>query len=137
MSKETDIAWCAGFFDGEGHVSYKRSYPHPKSGNVSPMLMCSVAQSADNVEVLEHFQSIIGFGTLQEKLYRTKKKPKRLVTFGVKEVETLLQILKPYLKSRKTLDFQRALMCYYTHDSKPTSDDHLRALKRDQKKMRA
>lgn len=135
MSRETDIAWCAGLFDGEGHVSYRRSYPSEKHNTVSAMLHANVPQKSDNIEVLHEFQRIIGFGKLKGP-YRTRTGPKHVVIYGTKTVEKLFLMLKPYLKSKKTQDFQTALMAYMAHDHKATVADHERAIKRLMNKAR-
>jgi hypothetical protein len=129
---ETDIAWCAGFFDGEGHVSYHRGYPSSTSGRVSAQLYANVPQASDNIEVLKFFQSVIGFGKLKGP-YKTTRKDVHKLLYGVNEVEKLFIILKPYLKSEKTLDFQRALLQYWTHDPTPTEADYARLARREAK----
>lgn len=133
--KDTDVAWCAGFFDGEGHVSYHRGYPSDKTNNVSAQLYANVPQRSDNIEVLEEFQRIIGFGKLKGP-YKVQNSEftKHVVMYGKNEVEPLFLILKPYLKARKTLDFQKALMGYWTHNSKATVEDNVRWLKWQSKK---
>lgn len=131
---ETDVAWCAGFFDGEGHVSYRRTYPDKNTGHVSGMIMCSVPQNTENIEVLEFFQSVIGFGALKGPYPTAKGKTMHVISYGVKEVQELFIVLKPYLKSEKTLAFQHALAGYWTHDSKATPDDYARSIKRAKKK---
>jgi len=132
--KDTDLAWCAGFFDGEGHVSCHRSYPNEKTGRVSAQLYANVPQMEDNKGILDHFQSIIGFGKIKGP-YKTKLgRAKYTIQFGVNEVEKLFLLLKPYLQEEKTLDFQRALVQYWTFDHTATPDDHIRAIKRNRKK---
>ena len=135
MSKETDVAWCAGFFDGEGHVSYHRGYPS-LTGNVSAQLYANVPQSADNIEVLEFFRSVIGFGKIKGPYKMPGGKPQYKVQYGVTEVEPLFKILSPYLKKEKTTDFQIALMAYHAHDSKASMEDYRRLVKREMKKQR-
>jgi len=130
----TDIAWCAGFFDGEGHVSYHRSYPNANTGRVSAQLYANVPQNTDNIEVLEFFKSVIGFGEIRGPYKTPKGNDRHIVHYGVNDVEKLLVILKPYLRSRKTADFQRALAGYWLHDPKPTAEDYARAAKWQKKK---
>lgn len=130
---DTDIAWCAGFFDGEGHVSYKRSYPSKTSNRVSPMIMCSVPQAVDNLEVLEFFQTTVGMGKIKGP-YNTPGRDQYRLIFSVKEIEPLFVILKPYLKSEKTGDFQRALLGYLTHQHEATQEDYDRLIKHKTKK---
>ena len=136
MATNTDLAWCAGFFDGEGHVSYRRQI-NPKTMRVSGMMMCSIPQNADNKEVLEFFQSTIGFGTIcgPYKITVNGKENERYeVRYKTEEIMELLIILKPYLKSKKTLDFQRALAAYWMHDPTATEEDISKMIKRQLKK---
>jgi LAGLIDADG endonuclease len=135
MRNEIDVAWCAGFFDGEGHVSYRRSYPSKSTDRVTGTLHASIPQNSENIEVLEFFQSVIGFGRIKGPYIMPKGKTQHRLLYGVKKVEELFKILKPYLKSEKTLDFQRALTQYWTHDPTPTPDDFLRLHKKQMKKL--
>jgi hypothetical protein len=132
---DTDIAWCAGFFDGEGHVGYYRSVPNPSTGRVSGGIQCNIAQSAENKEVLDFFQSVVELGRVSNRTYEMPNgKPQYRLTFGVEEVMPLLIILKPYLREKKTKDFQRALGLYMTHDHKATEEDIAKGLNRNKKK---
>jgi len=136
MTRDTDIAWCAGFFDGEGHVSYTRSYPHPNSGKVTCGLRCSVPQSADNIEVLKEFQRVVGLGKIMGPYPMGKAKLQYRLIFATKEIEPLFMILIPYLKHEKSSDFRNALLAYEAHDCRPTADDYARLRRRDEKKVR-
>jgi hypothetical protein len=128
--REIQLSWCAGFFDGEGHVSCHRGYPHARTGNVSAQLHASIAQSSSNVEVLEYFQSVVGIGKVKGPYPMPNGKPQHRLLFGKDEVETLFLMLKPYLREAKTKDFQHALMGYWMHDSNPTNEDFARAIRR-------
>lgn len=136
MPLDTDIAWCAGFFDGEGHVSYHRGYPSRISGCVSPQLYAAVSQCSDNVEVLEFFQRIVGFGKLKGPYKMPNGRPQHRLLFGKDEIEPLFFTLQPYLREEKTQDFRHALMGYWSHDSTPTPEDYARLNKRDEKKYK-
>jgi hypothetical protein len=131
--KDTDIAWCAGFFDGEGHVSYHRS-PPSKTGTVSPQLYAVIPQASENIEVLEFFQSVIGFGNIKGPYPMPSGKPQHRLHYGVNEVQALFIILKPYLRADKTRDFQKALASYWTHDPSINEDDQIKTVKRNKKK---
>jgi hypothetical protein len=52
---DTELAWCAGFFDGEGTTSYLK-----KDNWIGPRM--SVAQN--NVVPLERFQKAVGYGKI-------------------------------------------------------------------------
>lgn len=132
--KDTDVAWCAGFFDGEGHVAYTRSTPSLVSGHVTRGIRCYVPQKSDNVEVLERFQRIVGMGTLQKEHPMPNGKPQNVLTFGIKEVKPLFEMLKPYLATEKWEAFDRALMMLEYHDPKPTPEDYAKLRRRNEKK---
>lgn len=136
--REVDLAWCAGFFDGEGHVSYRRGYPSPKTGIVSPKLLASIPQKDDNREVLDKFKSIIGFGKINERTYR--KTTNNTITdmfilrYGKKTVGPLFKLLQPNLGTKKTTDFIRAIIGYEHHNSRPTKEDWTRLITHNKKK---
>lgn len=138
MSRESDLGWIAGFFDGEGNVSYARSRPSRKSGKVSPQLCAQIAQKGDNREVLEFFQSVVGFGKIYGPYKYTtpagREDFKYVLVYNTEEVFKLLILLKPYLKSQKTSDFQRALVAYYAHSPEITQQDIERIEKLNRKK---
>ncbi len=84
MSKaETEIAWAAGFFDGEGttfplHAKYK--------SKTYPTIRMAVAQAGDHaLPLLERFQAAVGgigkiYGPLQSPSCQGQWKPKWLWT---------------------------------------------------------
>jgi hypothetical protein len=133
----TDIAWCAGLFDGEGHVSYTRSLPSPVSNRVTGGMRCSIPQAADNVEVLEEFQRITGIGTLKNRAYDMPGgKPQRRLTIPTHEIKSLFELLRPYLRTQKTQDFQNALMGYEFHNPEPNETDWAKFRANREKKLK-
>lgn len=118
----TDIAWCAGFFDGEGCVRYNRSRPSSK-GTVSPSLMATISQVSENVEVLEFFQRTVGLGKVLGPYTMPNGKPQHRLWFGTDEVEPLFEMLRPYLKTRKTTDFIQAIYSYRNHSNEMNNED--------------
>jgi hypothetical protein len=132
---DTEVAWCAGFFDGEGHVSYHRGYPSSSTSRVSPQIYANIPQCSDNIEVLEFFQSVIGFGQIKGPFSMpNSKRTQHKVHYGKNEIEPLFLILRPYLRKEKTFDFQRALMAYMMHDPKPNEEDWARLRRKNEKK---
>ena len=73
MATDTELAWCAGFVDGEGTVGYYRQ--RPRNGKVYAILVASVTQIESNQQVLEHFQQIVGMGKIS-KPYENASLPK-------------------------------------------------------------
>ena len=116
MSRETDIAWCAGFFDGEGCARCSWSRPNERTGRISPILSVSVPQAASNVEVLEFFQSVVEMGKIRGPYPMPNGKPQYVLSFKTREIPRLFEVLKPYLRAQKTADFKRAIHRYENHD---------------------
>jgi hypothetical protein len=136
MSNEINLAWCAGFFDGEGHVSYHRGYPSPVSGKVSAQLYAAISQASTNIEVLEFFQTVTCLGKIKGPYKMPNGNPQHRLLFGVNEVGPLFTLLRPYLKLEKTIDFQRALKGYMLHDSESTEEDFERLQRKLDKKRK-
>lgn len=134
MATDVELAWCAGFFDGEGHVSYRRSYPNASTNKVSPQLICNVPQKSDNIEVLQEFQRITGLGKIKGPYKTRLGRTYHIVSIGTKEVEPLCGLLAKYLKSEKLAAFHVAMYQYWRHDHKPTAEDFARKIKRGVKK---
>lgn len=138
--EELPFAWCAGFFDGEGHAGYHRGYPS-KYGTVSRQLAVNVSQSVDIDGVLEppetlvFFQSTVGFGKISGP-FTTKRKHKYVLVFRKREAPVLFAMLEPYLLKKKADDFRRAFEEFRNHDRTPTIDDWERYHKLLMKKKR-
>ena len=73
MIPETDRAYIAGLFDGEGCVSYKqynRKRPHNKKAYPTWQIRLEIAMTDQSV--LRWIHEVLGVGTVTEKRYRTK-----------------------------------------------------------------
>jgi hypothetical protein len=72
MISETDAAYIAGLFDGEGHVQYKQ-YMRQRKNNKKPYPTWSIrmemAMTDKSVLLLVH--DLLGCGTVTEKKYKT------------------------------------------------------------------
>lgn len=132
MPTDGELGWAAGFFDGEGYVGYQRSKPYPNTGRVSPMMWACVPQNSSNIEVLEAFQSIVGFGKLYgpyRNLMGKVGSTRFDLRYNAREVPALYEILKKYLKSEKTADFLRAIEQFNNHNPETTIEDIVRLTK--------
>ena len=56
-----ELAWAAGFFEGEGHVGFKSN--EPRKGVIYPSVRASVGQVAR--EPIDRFQRAVGGGTVR------------------------------------------------------------------------
>lgn len=108
-----DIAWAAGFFEGEGNTGFNFCYN--KSVNKSyPRLALSIAQV--HREPLDAFQKVFGIGTVRGPYgpYNTTKQPYfQYQTSGRKAIEVLEQ-MKPYL-FEKAIQAEGAIKKYKEH----------------------
>ena len=73
MIPETDRAYIAGLFDGEGSITYKqymRKRKHQKKAYPTWSIRMEIAMTDKSVLMWLH--EVLGVGTLGEKRYRTK-----------------------------------------------------------------
>ena len=73
MISNTDAAYIAGLFDGEGSITYKqymRKRKHQKKAYPTWSIRMEIAMTDKSVLVWVH--EILGVGTLNPKRYRTK-----------------------------------------------------------------
>lgn len=111
MATETERAWAAGFFDGEGWVGRSLVTKTTKSG----VYICERIESTvgqNDPEVLERFKKAVGIGTIGGPYKRKKTNHKDFWQFRVsnrKAVIQLFEALSPYLSTIKTKQFQDAL----------------------------
>ena len=72
MISETDIAFIAGLFDGEGHIQYKqymRKRAHNKKAYPTWSIRMEMAMTDESV--LRWVHEVLGVGTVFEKRYKT------------------------------------------------------------------
>lgn len=108
--KRTDIAWCAGFFDGEGYVG---THGGSKREPDSKYLSASVNQKGR--VLLERFQTIIGFGTIGKE---NSKGMSALYFTSSADVIKLYEFLAPYLGPVKTAQFENAFKSWFDYRKK-------------------
>lgn len=88
---DTEVAWAAGFFDGEGTTSVLKTTRDKYS-----YLRMSLSQK--NLECLERFHSILGVG----KIYKSKTRDiYSWNCYKYEEVQQALDLLWPYLSEIK------------------------------------
>lgn len=103
--KEIELAWAAGFFDGEGYVGvyYDRRAALPK-----PKLQVSINQV--NPEHLHRFRAAVGrLGNLTGPYKNGKWQPHFTYTaYGTAGI-TVMEMLAPYLTGEKVDNFEGAM----------------------------
>ncbi|MEO7232554.1 MAG: hypothetical protein ABIW96_07705 [Polaromonas sp.] len=95
-----DLAWAAGFIDGEGCV---RIAKHSAKDRVNPIYNIQLTVSQNRLETLEHCQTIIG---VQSSICRfpdreSFRRPVYLLTYLCANARDALTLLQPYLVRKK------------------------------------
>jgi len=106
----TDLAWAAGFFDGEGNITIARNFG-PGKGR-GRRLKISLAQV--DPEPLRFWQTLFG-GIVRVSDARRENGNHRVLhewTVGSRDALTVLLLLEPYLRHKQgqaqlAIDFQR------------------------------
>lgn len=94
-----ELAWSAGFVDGEGCVSIARQ-KMPTHKNICHRLRFSVVQS--NLEVLEEIQRILGESGVIYKQKRTGQMNRQhyALKYDSRHAYNALEKLRPYLRKK-------------------------------------
>ena len=73
--KETDAAYIAGLFDGEGHVIYKQ-YPKKRKGQIKayPTWKITLEISMTEESIVRWVHEVLGVGTLNKKPRKGRRK---------------------------------------------------------------
>ena len=99
VSVESELAWAAGFFDGEGSTSILKAQRDKYS-----YIRISISQKYP--ECLERFQRAIGFG----KIYKANKRNiYSWDCYKQSDVQIAFSKIEPYLSSIKIKQFYTAL----------------------------
>ncbi len=107
MPSNTELAWAAGFFDGEGCVRFrkatKRDWPYRQ-------LTINISQT--HTDVLKRFQAAVGCGSVTGPYKQKNPNAQPFYHFntgsfvdGIK----IFKLLKPYLSATKLAQFEAAL----------------------------
>ncbi len=94
MPDREDLAWAAGLFEGEGCI-----YMHPN--HTVPTVRVEVTST--DLDVLEHFQQVVGFGTISPHV-RAKphhKLPYKWRGSGHERSQALVAMFWPWLGPRR------------------------------------
>jgi hypothetical protein len=104
---DAELAWAAGFFDGEGHIAYRKR-----------RLMMAVAQT--NREPLERFLDAVGGGRIYGP-YSKGQQVKQVWHWQATgaNVIPLMEKLLPYLCSIKATAYREALAAYVLAREQP------------------
>lgn len=108
MIKDTDYAWAAGFWDGEGNVSL--TYRTYGKGNPVPRIVIQVAQV--DRRVLDRFTEIMGYGKVNGPYEPKTENSNPYYCWrleGVPHLHDFKEKLEPYLGESKMEQIEKAL----------------------------
>jgi len=114
LVKNTELAWCAGFYDGEGSSSSSRRYKR-KDGTILYVLQVQISQSGlEGRKVLERFRLALGTGKIYGPIsYQPKKQlVYHYVANGFERTERIRRKLWKYLSSAKRKQFLEVIQIY-------------------------
>lgn len=115
-----ELAWAAGFFDGEGSISC--SIRDTGRARMQRMIQLGISQNYGNRELVERFKNAIGgigygcsdgyknnglHGGGYQIRYRVSK---------LSDIEKIMELLWPYLGRVKKEQFETAKSKYLNHD---------------------
>lgn len=115
-ASETDVAWVAGFYSGEGctHVQTRR--------RATTRYYVNVTIGNTDLECLERCRAVIG-GEIYGPTEQPNRKPIFMLKIGARaDVERALSRLEPYLSGEKRDQAQRALN--FVRDNQPPPSPH-------------
>jgi hypothetical protein len=96
--KETDLAWAAGFFDGEGYIGLKHLvYKRRQTASIFPRMILTNGF----LPALEKFQDIVGSGRIHSKHTVGRRRPCWTWEASCRQAESVLLMLMPYLTIKK------------------------------------
>lgn len=104
---DLELAWAAGFFDGEGCTCVARVYPSERSRGRPSVLRLTIGQK--EVTTLQRFQAAIGgLGSITGPYSFKNGTPYRF-TASSRDTEIILPRLWPYLSEPKKQQALRAV----------------------------
>ena len=110
---QTDIAYIAGLFDGEGSVDYARRWEKRTKGKYKVWrIHCEIAMT--DKYVLEWIHQVLGFGTLRPKKVPKGKKPQWRWRCSFREALQFAKLIWPHVQVK--LHKIEQILDHYTVD---------------------
>ena len=110
---QTDIAYIAGLFDGEGHVDYAQRWEKRTKGKYKVWrIHCEIAMT--DKYVLEWIHQVLGFGTLRPKKVPKGKKPQWRWRCSFREALQFAKLIWPHVQVK--LHKIEQILDHYTVD---------------------
>lgn len=105
MRTREELAWAAGFFDGEGCTSAQKY-----------TATLSIAQKATNAEVIHRFRAAVGFGKIYGPYTNSAKSSDISIRYHVtsfEQVQAVIAMLWAWLGTAKKAQYIRVLQKTY------------------------
>ena len=126
MSRTHDVAWAAGFFDGEGFVTIQKRNTKAKSGKRYESYYLRIGINHVAVEPLKEIQRILG-GTIRQQTAHTvvgNRKQRHSWQMSCSQAKEALIILMPYFRNKqKAAEIGIELQNTMAKDKLTTSDE--------------
>lgn len=103
MSVTHEVAWAAGFFDGEGYVTIQHGYSKAKSGKCYRRHSLRVGINHVAIEPLLEMQRLFGGEIEKQILFSVvgNRKPRHRWVRNCSSAAEVLKRLMPYLKNKR------------------------------------
>jgi hypothetical protein len=111
-----ELAWAAGFFDGEGHIGAGRSSLHFDRPKIRPYAIVYLKIGQTDRRPLDRFRDAVGCGAVRGpyKYNRPNNKPIWVWQVGrFERVQATVAMLWRFLSEPKRLQALNALKCYH------------------------
>ena len=118
--RREQLAWAAGFFDGEGSICCNRERNRTSTRVGSLKLTLGIAQASDS-EVLHRFKAAVGVGTVRGPFDRQIDNQNIVFVYSVhnfEDVQYAIAQLWPWLGTRKRQQAKHALVGWRTHPTR-------------------
>ena len=103
MSRTHDVAWAAGFFDGEGYVTIQKRNTKAKSGKRYESYYLRIGINHVSVEPLKEMYRIFG-GTIRKQTAHTvigNRHPRHSWQLSCKQAKEALIQMMPYFRNKQ------------------------------------
>ena len=124
-----ELAWAAGFFDGEGNARFRMSARPPQRSRAYGTFTIQIAQIGR--EVLDRFEAAVGIGKVYGPYTKKNGSQSQITYFSYSAHgstgEQAYALIRPYLSSVKRAQGDDALLLYKESGVRPKlGNGHLR-----------
>lgn len=101
LTRQEQLAWAAGIFDGEGCISIGYAKPQPKSRHHKPSYRLTVRVTMGHEPTVRRFAEIAGTSTVHDHGARTERANASWTWLAMaRKGEAALKLLQPYLLTK-------------------------------------